>query len=215
MRLIAIGIVAGVFSALLGVGGGLIAVPLLILFAHVPERAATATSLGAIGITALAGVIAFAYRGEVELRVRGARRASGRRRRLSRNDAAAADHDAASDLRLRAFSSPASASGSSSRDDVHHRSRNRPRPRRRRDVRALRSGGWDPLRPDARRARARADRGPGDLAAGDPADGCRGRGEPAPLREPSRPNRARRRSSLRCWEWSSAPGSRPRSRRPR
>lgn len=45
MRLIAIGIVAGVFSALLGVGGGLIAVPLLILFAHVPERAATATSL--------------------------------------------------------------------------------------------------------------------------------------------------------------------------
>ena len=54
MRLIAIGIVAGVFSALLGVGGGLIAVPLLILFAHVPEREATATSLGAIGITALA-----------------------------------------------------------------------------------------------------------------------------------------------------------------
>jgi len=65
VRLIAIGIVAGVFSALLGVGGGLIAVPLLILFAHVPERAATATSLGAIGITALAGVIAYAYRGEV------------------------------------------------------------------------------------------------------------------------------------------------------
>ena len=65
MRLIAIGIVAGVFSALLGVGGGLIAVPLLILFAHVPERVATATSLGAIGITALAGVIVFAYRGEV------------------------------------------------------------------------------------------------------------------------------------------------------
>ena len=60
MRLIAIGIAAGVFSALLGVGGGLIAVPLLILFAHVPERAATATSLGAIGITALAGVVALA-----------------------------------------------------------------------------------------------------------------------------------------------------------
>lgn len=65
MRLVVIGLVAGVFSALLGVGGGLIAVPLLILFAHVPERAATATSLGAIAITALAGVVAFAYRGEV------------------------------------------------------------------------------------------------------------------------------------------------------
>ena len=67
MRLIAIGIVTGVFSALLGVGGGLIAVPLLILFTRFPERAATATSLGAIGITALAGVIAYAYRGEVDV----------------------------------------------------------------------------------------------------------------------------------------------------
>ena len=65
MRLVVIGLVAGVFSALLGVGGGLIAVPLLILFARVPDRAATATSLGAIAITALAGVVAFAYRGEV------------------------------------------------------------------------------------------------------------------------------------------------------
>ncbi|MBA3381850.1 MAG: sulfite exporter TauE/SafE family protein [Actinobacteria bacterium] len=67
MRLIAIGIVAGVFSALFGVGGGLIAVPLLILFAQLPERVATATSLGAIGITAFAGVIAYAYRGEVDV----------------------------------------------------------------------------------------------------------------------------------------------------
>lgn len=67
MRLVAIGLVAGVFSALFGVGGGLIAVPLLILFARLPERAATATSLGAIGITALAGVIAYALRGEVDV----------------------------------------------------------------------------------------------------------------------------------------------------
>ena len=68
MRLVAIGLAAGVFSALFGVGGGIIAVPLLILLARLPERSATATSLGAIGITALAGVVVFALRGEVEIR---------------------------------------------------------------------------------------------------------------------------------------------------
>jgi uncharacterized membrane protein YfcA len=67
VRLVAIGVVAGVFSALFGVGGGIVAVPLLILFAHIPERVATATSLGAIGITALAGAVFFGARGDVEL----------------------------------------------------------------------------------------------------------------------------------------------------
>jgi uncharacterized membrane protein YfcA len=67
VRLVAIGVAAGIFSALFGVGGGIIAVPLLILAARLPERIATATSLGAIGITALAGVIAYALRGEVDI----------------------------------------------------------------------------------------------------------------------------------------------------
>lgn len=67
MRLVAIGLVAGVFSALFGVGGGILAVPLLVLVAHLGEREATATSLGAIGITALAGVIVFGARGEVDV----------------------------------------------------------------------------------------------------------------------------------------------------
>jgi uncharacterized membrane protein YfcA len=67
VRLVVIGLAAGVFSALFGVGGGIIAVPLLILLVHLPERVATATSLGAIGITALAGVIVYAFRGEVEV----------------------------------------------------------------------------------------------------------------------------------------------------
>jgi len=67
VRLVAIGLAAGVFSALFGVGGGIVAVPLLILLTHLPERMATATSLGAIGITAFAGVIAYAARGEVEV----------------------------------------------------------------------------------------------------------------------------------------------------
>ena len=67
MRLVAIGLAAGFFSAFFGVGGGIIAVPLLILVAGVPERAATATSLLAIAITASAGVIVFSLRGEVEI----------------------------------------------------------------------------------------------------------------------------------------------------
>ena len=67
LRLVAIGLVAGVFSALLGVGGGTVAVPLLVLVARFAPRTATATSLGAIAITALAGAVFFAIRGDVEL----------------------------------------------------------------------------------------------------------------------------------------------------
>jgi uncharacterized membrane protein YfcA len=67
VRLVAIGLAAGVFSAFFGVGGGIIAVPLLILVAGLPERTATATSLLAIAITAGAGVVVFSLRGEVEV----------------------------------------------------------------------------------------------------------------------------------------------------
>lgn len=67
MRLVGIGLAAGVFSAFFGVGGGILAVPLLILFAHLPERAAAATSLLAIAITASAGVVVFALRGQVDV----------------------------------------------------------------------------------------------------------------------------------------------------
>jgi uncharacterized membrane protein YfcA len=66
VRLVAIGLAAGVFSAFFGVGGGVVAVPLLILVAGFPERVATATSLMAIAITATAGVVVFSFHGEVE-----------------------------------------------------------------------------------------------------------------------------------------------------
>ena len=66
-RLVVTGLVAGVFSALFGVGGGIVAVPLLVLFAGLPERVATAVSLAAIGITALAGVVFFGLRGDVDV----------------------------------------------------------------------------------------------------------------------------------------------------
>ncbi len=66
-RLVAIGLLAGLFSALLGVGGGILIVPLLILVTRFPERTAMATSLAAIGVTALAGTIGYAVIGHVDL----------------------------------------------------------------------------------------------------------------------------------------------------
>jgi uncharacterized membrane protein YfcA len=66
LRLAVIGVVAGFFSALFGVGGGLFTVPLLLLFMHFGERPAMATSLGAIGLTALAGTIRYGFHGDVE-----------------------------------------------------------------------------------------------------------------------------------------------------
>lgn len=66
MKLVAIGLLAGFMSALFGVGGGLIIVPLLILLLNWPPHAATATSLAAVGITALAGTITYAIAGEVD-----------------------------------------------------------------------------------------------------------------------------------------------------
>ena len=65
MRLILIGLAAGFFSALFGVGGGIVIVPLLLLVARWEIRSATATSLAAIGITATAGVITYVAHGEV------------------------------------------------------------------------------------------------------------------------------------------------------
>ena len=57
MRLVLIGVAAGFFSALFGVGGGIVTVPLLVLVAGFEQRQATATSLAAIGVTALAGTV--------------------------------------------------------------------------------------------------------------------------------------------------------------
>lgn len=67
MRLVLIGLAAGVFSALFGVGGGIVVVPLLLLVERFEPRPAMATSLAAIGITALAGATLYGIQGEVEL----------------------------------------------------------------------------------------------------------------------------------------------------
>lgn len=65
MRLALIGLAAGFFSALFGVGGGIVIVPLLVLVAAFPQREATGTSLASIFVIALAGTIAYGVRGEV------------------------------------------------------------------------------------------------------------------------------------------------------
>ena len=67
MRLVLIGLVAGFFSALFGVGGGIVIVPLLLLLCSWQAQTATATSLAAIGITAVSGVIAYAFHGDVDV----------------------------------------------------------------------------------------------------------------------------------------------------
>ena len=66
VKLVSIGLVAGLFSALFGVGGGIVIVPLLILACAFESRVAAGTSLAAIGITALAGAILYAFEGHVD-----------------------------------------------------------------------------------------------------------------------------------------------------
>ena len=66
-KLLGIGLIAGLFSALFGVGGGIVIVPLLILLLGFESRVATGTSLAAIGITALAGTILYAFEGHVDV----------------------------------------------------------------------------------------------------------------------------------------------------
>jgi uncharacterized membrane protein YfcA len=65
MRLLAIGLAAGFFSALFGVGGGIVVVPLLILAGY-SERPAMGTSLAAVGVIALVGAVSYAFHGDVE-----------------------------------------------------------------------------------------------------------------------------------------------------
>jgi len=65
-RLAAIATAAGTFSALFGVGGGTVIVPLLILLLGYGEREATGTSLAAITVIAALGAGAHALYGNVD-----------------------------------------------------------------------------------------------------------------------------------------------------
>jgi uncharacterized membrane protein YfcA len=61
-----ISIVAGGVSGLLGVGGGFIKVPIMVLAMRIPVRAAVSTSSFMIGVTACAGSMVFFARGLVD-----------------------------------------------------------------------------------------------------------------------------------------------------
>jgi hypothetical protein len=65
LRLVAIGLAAGFFGALFGVGGGIVMVPLLIGLAGLAIRQAAATSLAAIGLIALEGVVFYGFHGDL------------------------------------------------------------------------------------------------------------------------------------------------------
>ena len=64
-KLVAIGLGGGLLSGLLGVGGGIVMVPLLVLWAAYSQREAHALSLGAIIPISIAGIATYGVAGEV------------------------------------------------------------------------------------------------------------------------------------------------------
>ena len=66
-QLALIGVVGGVLSGLLGVGGGVVMVPLLVVWAGFRQREAHALSLGAIIPISLAGIVAYGAAGKIRI----------------------------------------------------------------------------------------------------------------------------------------------------
>ena len=184
LKLLAIGLAAGFFGAIFGVGGGIVIVPLLASAARVrpAQRGRDVARCDPRLVGRGRGHIRLPRRGQG--RCRRARRHSGDVRRDRGHDAAAAHSGAAALVRLRA--APGGRRREAARMTialVRRDRRGRRCPRR-----ALRCRRRDHLRPDAR-ARARADpaaRG-GVVAARDPADGDRGHVATEALRERRRP----------------------------
>lgn len=65
LRDVLLGVTVGVFSGLLGVGGGVILVPVLVLVMHVAQKRAQATSLVMVMMAGLVGGLTYALSGEV------------------------------------------------------------------------------------------------------------------------------------------------------
>jgi len=66
LKLVGVGLVAGFFGALFGVGGGVVIVPLLVFVLAFDQRRASATSLAAILVSSIAGVVTYALHGDVK-----------------------------------------------------------------------------------------------------------------------------------------------------
>jgi uncharacterized membrane protein YfcA len=69
LRYAGIGLASGLLSGLLGVGGGIVIVPLLVLASGMGQHRAHATSLAAIVPIAAVGAAAFAIEGEIDVGV--------------------------------------------------------------------------------------------------------------------------------------------------
>lgn len=74
---IAVGVAAGIASGLLGIGGGIVMVPLLVAVLGLTQHRAHATSLAAIVLIAAAGAIRFALDGSIDLVAAGLLAAGG------------------------------------------------------------------------------------------------------------------------------------------
>ena len=66
-RFVAIGVAGGILSGLLGVGGGIVMVPLLVIWAAYAQRDAHATSLGAIIPISCASVVTYGVAGKIRV----------------------------------------------------------------------------------------------------------------------------------------------------
>lgn len=69
MTALLIGLAVGTTSGLLGVGGGIVLVPLLTRFLHLDQKRAQATSLAILVFTALAAAITYRAAGPVDIRL--------------------------------------------------------------------------------------------------------------------------------------------------
>ena len=65
-RLLVIGVAAGLLSGLLGIGGGILMVPLFSGWLRIPLKETIATSLACVGIFAMPGTITHALHGHID-----------------------------------------------------------------------------------------------------------------------------------------------------
>jgi len=67
LLLVAVGVIGGVFSGALGVGGGVIMVPLLLMLLGFDQRRAAATSLAAIVLASISGCAIYLLAGQTDV----------------------------------------------------------------------------------------------------------------------------------------------------
>ncbi len=61
-----IGLVAGAFGGLVGLGGGIVGIPLMVAFLKLSQRQAIATSLVAVACTGISGTFTYASQGSID-----------------------------------------------------------------------------------------------------------------------------------------------------